>query len=106
MSSYDYMVILESVAQQIIEANRLGNQPSDVREAADLLSKIMERPALLITSPIGQLSYRNLPLRIVALNGPSEQLAAAVERRRDWPERYVTLTYNPGNTATHYLTPK
>jgi len=102
MTSYDYMVILESVAQQIIEANRLGHQPSDVREAADLLSKIMERPALLITSPIGQLSYRNLPLRIVALNGPSDQLAAAAVRRREWPERYVTLTYNPGNTTRFF----
>ena len=97
MNLYDFIVIWEPVAQHILEANRLGNQPLDVREAADLLTAIIERPALLITSKIGRFSYRNVPIRIVALNGRPEQLAAVVTLRGDWPAQEVTLTYISGS---------
>ena len=94
--SNDFLVLVEPIVLNILEAERKGSQPADVGRMAGALSKLMDRPALLIESSIGRFSYRNLPIRIVALNGSAKDLAAAAEIKGNWPDGDVTLTYLPG----------
>ena len=86
-----YVLIAESVARRFIAAGSFPRQPDDVYAAADRYRAMFNRPALIVTSTAGAFSYRNMPLRIVALRGGPERLRAVAASLGHLPQTTVVL---------------
>lgn len=58
---------------------------------------MFNRPALLVSSTVGAFSYRNMPLRVVALRGGTERLRA-IAASIGYPAR-INVTFVSGGEA-------
>jgi hypothetical protein len=90
-ASSEYVAIAETVARRFIDAELFANQPPDVRALSVHYRDLFEKPAILLHSSAGSFSYRNVPVRIVALHKPADQLLALVARAGPLPGTRITV---------------
>jgi hypothetical protein len=89
--SLEYILTAESVARRFIDADSFPYQPDDVYTTSGRYRAMFNRPAIVVTSTAGAFSYRNMPLRIVALRGNSERLRAIIAMVGHLPQTNVAL---------------
>jgi hypothetical protein len=92
-----FIVLNELFAEQYLKALSLPGQQRIMRERAAIYEVLMKRPALRVTSSAGSFAFRNVPHRIVALQGDPTALAAAAERFAATPD--IQLNVVPGGSA-------
>jgi hypothetical protein len=83
--SVDFLVINELRAQTYIFSLTLSGQRG-TRQTAVNYDALLRRPALLITSSAGRFAFRNVPVRIIALQGDPRELDRAVMRFKSVPD--------------------
>jgi hypothetical protein len=89
--STEYVVIVQEIADRFVKAGAFPNQPDVVRRYASAYGELLARPAILVESTAGSFSYRNMPVRIVALRSTAERLAAVLARLGPLPQTRLTL---------------
>jgi Dolichyl-phosphate-mannose-protein mannosyltransferase len=96
--STQYVVVVETTAERFIEAGSFPSQPDIVRRYASGYGELLALPAIVLESTAGSFSYRNVPLRIVALRSDSARLAAVLAKLGPLPDTRLTLV--PGRAST------
>ncbi len=93
-----YVVVVEATAERFVEAGSFPSQPDIVRRYASGYGELLALPAIVLESTAGSFSYRNVPLRIVALRSDSARLAAVLAKLGPLPDTRLTLV--PGRAST------
>lgn len=96
--SSEYVVVVQTIADRFIKAGSFPRQPDLVRRYATAYGELLERPAVLVESTLGSFSYRNVPLRIIALRSNAAQLEAVLAKLGPLPQTLLTLV--PGRAAS------
>jgi Dolichyl-phosphate-mannose-protein mannosyltransferase len=96
--STQYVVVVEATAERFVEAGLFPSQPDIVRRYASGYDELLALPAIVLESTAGSFSYRNVPLRIVALRSDSARLAAVLAKLGPLPDTRLTLV--PGRAST------
>jgi hypothetical protein len=95
--SMDFVIMVESIAQRYIIAHSFSHQPAVLHDIANRYVAMLNLPAIVVTSTAGTFSYRNLSLRVVALHGSSDRLAAIIAKVGPLPQTDLRLV--PGDQA-------
>jgi hypothetical protein len=66
-------------------------QPDIVRRYAEGYGELLELPSILVESTAGSFSYRNVPLRIVALRITAARLEAILAKLGPLPQTRLTV---------------
>jgi hypothetical protein len=93
----EYVVVAEPIAARFMRAASFPDQPSVVRDYTMRYGALMERPSIIVRSTVGTFSYRNVPVRIVALRGDIDRLKATLERAGN--QAYTQADVLPGGAA-------
>jgi 4-amino-4-deoxy-L-arabinose transferase-like glycosyltransferase len=86
-----YVLLAESVARRFIAAGSFPGQPNEVMTVSRRYRAMLDLPAIRLTSTAGSFSYRNMPLRIVALRGGAERLRPAVASVERLPQTNIEI---------------
>jgi hypothetical protein len=87
----EYVVIVQETADRFVQAGAFPNQPDIVRRYAAAYGELLARPAIVVESTAGSFSYRNVPLRIVALRSTAARLEAILAKLGPLPQTRLTL---------------
>ena len=74
----DYVVLVQETADRFVQAGAFPRQSERVRALARAYGELLARPAIVMESTAGNFSYRNVPLRIVALRSDATRLGAVL----------------------------
>jgi hypothetical protein len=74
----DYVVLVQETAERFAQSSSFARQSDRARGYARAYGELLTRPAILVESTAGSFSYRNVPLRIVALRGDAARLGAVL----------------------------
>jgi hypothetical protein len=102
----DYVVLVQETADRFARATTFAHQSEPVRAYARAYDELLARPAILLESTAGSFSYRNVPLRIVALGSNAARLApcsASSGRCRGRGSRSFRVVTTPRKRATPSL---
>jgi hypothetical protein len=89
----DFLAVNELLAELYVFSLALPNQDQLTRRTAAKYEALLRRPALLITSKVGYFSFRNLPVRVIALHGDTHDLELAATRFASLPD--IALHFMP-----------
>jgi dolichyl-phosphate-mannose-protein mannosyltransferase len=89
--STEYVVVVQETAERFVESGAFPRQPDMVRHYARAYGELLARPAILVESTAGSFSYRNVPLRIVALRSNTARLEAILAKLGPLPDTRLTL---------------
>jgi hypothetical protein len=78
--SVDFIILLDPLVDHILDAYHLGYQTEQVQAEARYLEDLRNHASLVIRSDAGRFSYRNIPVRIIALGGDPEELMKISEK--------------------------
>jgi hypothetical protein len=87
----EYVVLVEETANRFVRAGTFPRQSERVRAYARAYGELLAQPAILVESTVGAFSYRNVPLRIVALRSNAARLEAVLSRLGPLPDIRLTL---------------
>jgi hypothetical protein len=87
----DYVVLVQETADRFARAATFAHQSDAVRAYARAYDELLALPAILVESTAGSFSYRNVPLRIVALGSDDARLAAVLAKLGPLPQTRLTL---------------
>jgi len=87
----DYVVLVQETAERFAQSASFAGQSDRVRAYARGYSELLARPAILVESTAGSFSYRNVPLRIVALRSDAARLGAILAKLGPLPDTRLTL---------------
>jgi len=87
----DYVVLVQETAERLAQSASFAGQSDRVRAYARGYSELLARPAILVESTAGSFSYRNVPLRIVALRSDAARLGAILAKLGPLPDTRLTL---------------
>ena len=90
----EYVVLVKETADRFVQAGAFPNQSARVRAYARAYGELLAQPAIAMESTAGSFSYRNVPLRIVALRSNAARLEAVLARLGPLPD--IRLTLLPG----------
>jgi hypothetical protein len=93
--STEYVVVVQATADRFVKSDSFPRQPDIVRRYADGYGDLLGRPAVLVESTASSFSYRNVPLRIVALRSNAERLEAVLAKLGPLPQTRLTLVRGP-----------
>jgi len=89
--SADFLVVNELLAERYIFSLTLPGQSQFTRDVAAKYQALLRRPALLVTSKVGYFAFRNLPVRIIALQGDPHELEIAATRFGSLPDAKLQI---------------
>lgn len=89
--STQYVMIVEPVAKRFIDAQSFPNQPHVAQEYITRYRELFDKPAILLRSTNGSFSYRNVPIRIVALRRQPDQLEALIAKAGILPKATLSV---------------
>ena len=92
-----YVVLVQETAERFARSSGFARQSDVVRAYARRYSELLARPAILVESTAGTFSYRNVPLRIVALRSDTARLDAVLAKLGKLPDTRLTLV--PGHAV-------
>jgi hypothetical protein len=95
----EYVVIVQETADRFAKAGAFPHQPELVRQYAAAYTDLLARPAIAVESTAGSFSYRNVPLRVVALRSSAERLKAVLAKLGPLPQTRLTLVPGRDNAA-------
>jgi len=87
----DYVVLVQETADRFARAATFAHQSDAVRAYARAYDELLALPAILVESTAGSFSYRNVPLRVVALGSDAARLAAVLAKLGPLPQTRLTL---------------
>jgi hypothetical protein len=87
----DYVVLVQETADRFARAATFAHQSDPVRAYARAYDELLAQPAILVESTAGSFSYRNVPLRVVALGSSADRLAAVLAKLGPLPQTRLTL---------------
>jgi hypothetical protein len=90
----DYVVLVQETAERFAQSSSFARQSDRARGYARAYGELLARPAILVESTAGSFSYRNVPLRIVALHSDAARLGAVLAKLGPLPG--IRLTLLPG----------
>ena len=90
-----YVVVVQETADRFVEAGAFPGQPDIVRRYAEGYGELLARPAIVVELTAGHFSYRNVPLRVVALRSTAARLQAVLARLGPLPQTRLTLVPGP-----------
>jgi hypothetical protein len=90
----DYVVLVQETAKRFAQSSSFARQSDRTRAYARAYGELLARPAILVESTAGSFSYRNVPLRIVALRSDAARLGAVLAKLGPLPD--IRLTLLPG----------
>ncbi len=93
--STQYVVVVQETADRFVEAGAFPGQPDIVRRYAEGYGELLARPAIVVELTAGHFSYRNVPLRVVALRSTAARLQAVLARLGPLPQTRLTLVPGP-----------
>jgi hypothetical protein len=89
--SSEYVVLVQETADRFVAAGSFPRQPDIVQRYATAYGELLARPAVVVESTAGSFSYRNVPLRIVALRSNVARLEAVLAKLGPLPQTRLTL---------------
>ena len=95
--STEYVVLVQETADRFVQSGAFAHQSDAVRAYARAYDELLAQPAIVVESTAGSFSYRNVPLRVVALRGNATRLKAVLARLGPLPQTRLTLL--PGRAA-------
>jgi hypothetical protein len=95
----DYVVLVQETADRFARAATFAHQSDPVRAYARAYDELLAQPAILVESTAGSFSYRNVPLRVVALGSNAARLAAVLAKLGPLPQTRLTLVPGRDNAA-------
>ena len=87
----EYVVVVQETADRFVAGGSFPRQPDIVRRYAEGYGELLARPAVLVESTAGSFSYRNVPLRVVALRSTAARLEAVLAKLGPLPQTRLTL---------------
>jgi Dolichyl-phosphate-mannose-protein mannosyltransferase len=87
----DYVVIVQETADRFAQSRAFAHQSDPARAYARAYGELLAQPAILVESTAGNFSYRNVPLRVVALGSNAARLAAVLAKLGPLPQTRLTL---------------
>jgi hypothetical protein len=87
----DYVVLVQETADRFARTTTFAHQSDPVRAYARAYDELLAQPAILVESTAGSFSYRNVPLRVVALSSNADRLAAVLAKLGPLPQTRLTL---------------
>lgn len=93
-----FIVINELFAEQYLKSLSLRGQKRVIRHRGDVYQALLQRPALRVTSRAGNFAFRNVPYRIIALEGDPEELAQAAQQFASLPDVEVQFVPQPADS--------
>ena len=92
-----YVVLVQETAERFAQSSGFARQSDVVRAYARAYSELLARPAILVESTAGSFSYRNVPLRVVALRSDTARLDAVLAKLGGLPDTRLTVV--PGHAV-------
>jgi hypothetical protein len=96
----DYVVLVQETADRFAQSSSFARQSDRTRAYARAYGELLARPAILVESTAGSFSYRNVPLRIVALRSDAARLGAVLAKLGPLPDTRLTLLPGRAFAAT------
>jgi hypothetical protein len=90
--SADFLVVNQLLAERYIFSLTLPDHNQGTRNVAGSYQALLRRPALLVTSKVGYFAFRNVPVRIIALQGDPQKLEIAATRFESLPDVELRIT--------------
>jgi hypothetical protein len=87
----EYVVVVQETADRFVAAGAFPRQPDIVRRYAEGYGELLALPSILVESTAGSFSYRNVPLRVVALRSTAARLEAVLAKLGPLPQTRLTL---------------
>src|SRR5262245_41334034 len=97
--STDYVVIVQETADRFAQSRAFAHQSDPARAYARAYDELLAQPAILVESTAGSFSYRNVPLRVVALGSDAARLEAVLAKFGPLPQTRLTLVPGRDNAA-------
>ena len=91
----DYVVLVQETADRFARAGSFPRQPEIARRYAEAYTELLAQPAIVVESTAGSFSYRNVPLRVVALRSNAARLEAVLAKLGPLPQTRLTLVRRP-----------
>jgi Dolichyl-phosphate-mannose-protein mannosyltransferase len=95
----DYVVLVQETADRFAQSRAFAHQSDPVRAYARAYGELLAQPAILVESTAGNFSYRNVPLRVVALGSNAARLEAVLAKLGPLPQTRLTLVPGRDNAA-------
>jgi hypothetical protein len=95
-----YVVLVQETAERFAQSSSFAGQSDRTRAYARAYGELLARPAILVESTAGSFSYRNVPLRIVALRSDAARLGAVLAKLGPLPDTRLTLLPGRAFAAT------
>ena len=95
-----YVVLVQETAERFAQSSSFAGQSDRTRGYARAYGELLARPAILVESTAGSFSYRNVPLRIVALRSDAARLGAVLAKLGPLPDTRLTLLPGRAFAAT------
>jgi hypothetical protein len=96
----EYVVLVQETAERFAQSSSFARQSDRARGYARAYGELLARPAILVESTAGSFSYRNVPLRIVALRSDAARLGAVLAKLGPLPDTRLILLPGQAFAAT------
>jgi Dolichyl-phosphate-mannose-protein mannosyltransferase len=93
----DYVVLVQETADRFAQSGAFAHQSDLVRGYARAYDELLAQPAIVVESTAGRFSYRNVPLRVVALRSNAARLEAVLAKLGPLPQTRLTVV--PGRAS-------